>query len=574
MSLLAGLGLSAELAGAYTAAGVGDHVPPASTPAWRSSVRLIATVPVPGCLLWGPDLRVAPNEAFVELVGDQHDGVVGRPAAQVLAEAWPVLGPAVEAVTATGKGALLPDQALRLRRGCATPGVYLTVSAVTDDRGRVLGVVLLAVETTEQVLDRRRLELLTRLNLALADVLDPTDLADLALPVLRSAPADLAAVDLLTPHTASSGSADSSSTVQAGRVVPYEPRLAGLVPALDEALDEALAVHASPAGEVACLRLPSSRPGTRRPVLVVLAPAATPVAGAYRAFLELVAASLAAALDRAHAHTLEQAAGDVTRALSRALQESMLTDLPQPDHLHLHTRYVPAMDTAKIGGDWYDALVLPDGATAVVIGDVVGHDVQAAAAMGQVRAMLRTLSWAFEEPPSVILTRLDQALRDLRVTCMATVLLARIEQTPADAAAGLRRLRWSDAGHPPPLLVHPDGTAELLTARNDLLVGVHPDAARHDHTATLPPGSTLVLYTDGLVERRDQPLSTGLETLRATAARHADLPLPAFVDALLAHDTRTGRGAGRPHDDDVAVLAVRMHPEDRPRPPEAGPSHL
>ncbi|NNH22164.1 PP2C family protein-serine/threonine phosphatase [Pseudokineococcus marinus] len=537
---------------------------------------MIATVPVPGCLLWGPDLRVAPNEAFVALVGDQHDGVVGRPAAQVLAEAWPVLGPAVETVTATGAGALLPDQALRLRRGPATHGVNLTcsVSAVTDDRGRVLGVVLLAVETTEQVLDRRRLELLTRLNLALADVLDPTDLADLALPVLRSAPGDLAAVDLLTPHTASSGSADSSSTVQAGRVVPYEPRLAALEPNLDGALDEALAVHASPAGEVAWVRLPSSRPGTRRPVLVVLAPAATPVAGAYRHFLELVAASLAAALDRAHAHTLEQAAGDVTRALSRALQESMLTDLPQPDHLHLHTRYVPAMDTAKIGGDWYDALVLPDGATAVVIGDVVGHDVQAAAAMGQVRAMLRTLSWAFEEPPSVILTRLDQALRDLRVTCMATVLLARIEQTPADAAVGLRRLRWSDAGHPPPLLVHPDGTAELLTARNDLLVGVHPDAPRHDHTATLPPGSTLVLYTDGLVERRDQPLSTGLETLRTTAARHADLPLPAFVDALLAHDTRTGRGTGRPHDDDVAVLAVRMHPEDRPRPPEAGPSHL
>lgn len=538
--------------------------------AWRAAVRAVLAARVPGCVLWGSDLVVAPNEAFLVLLGRPQASVVGRPAREVLASGWTTLGPLLEAVSLTAAGTVARDRAVSLGVGEGAGEVFLTcsVSALVDEEGIARGVLLLAVETTEQVLDRRRLELLTRLNLALADVLEPGDLADLALPVLRSSPADLPAVDLVAtgpPVLLAAGDAEL------GRVVPREPRLPVAAPDLG---GDAVTVQPHHEQLVAWVQLPSARPGTRRPVLAVLLPPGADAHGSYRAFLELVAASLAAALDRAHAHGLEQAAGDVTRALSRALQESMLTDLPQPDHLHLHTRYVPAMDAAKIGGDWYDAVVLPDGATAVVIGDVVGHDVHAAAAMGQVRAMLRTLSWAFEEPPSVILTRLDEAMRDLRATSLATVALARIEQTPADASAGLRRLRWSSAGHLPPLLVHPDGTAELLVGRSDLLLGVNPGAARTDHTALLPPGSTLVLYTDGLVERRDQPLTAGLERLRTTAAHHADLPLAAFVEALLEGAGGSSYGAGDGHDDDVAVLAVRMHPEDQPRPTQAGPSHL
>ncbi|MEJ5946426.1 PP2C family protein-serine/threonine phosphatase [Pseudokineococcus basanitobsidens] len=202
--------------------------------------------------------------------------------------------------------------------------------------------------------------------------------------------------------------------------------------------------------------------------------------------------------------------------------------------------------------------------------------------------MTRTLAWAFEEPPSQVLGRVDRAMADLHATTLATALLARLEQTEEDARTGQRRLRWTSAGHLPPLVLHPDGTAELLPGRSDLLLGVDARSPRRDHTALLPPGSTLVLYTDGLVERRDRTLTTTLEALRTAAVRHAGLGLPELVDALLHDMTRLprdgdvggagGHGAGpqrgRDHDDDVAVLAVRLHPEDRPRPPEAGPSHL
>jgi serine phosphatase RsbU (regulator of sigma subunit) len=174
-----------------------------------------------------------------------------------------------------------------------------------------------------------------------------------------------------------------------------------------------------------------------------------------------------------------------------------------------------------------------------------------------------------------VLARVDQAIAGLRLGIMATALLGRIEQPAAYAARGLRRLRWSNAGHPPPLLITADGHADYLDRDHDILLGVHPDAARHDHVADLPPGSTLLLFTDGLVERRRRPLLEGLEVLRVAAARHAHLELTAMVDALLHDLVVTDPTATDPRtSDDVAVLAVRLHPEDRPRPAEAGPNHL
>jgi len=256
------------------------------------------------------------------------------------------------------------------------------------------------------------------------------------------------------------------------------------------------------------------------------------------------------------------------RSTATLLQEAMLTELPQPDHLHLVARYVPAADGAQVGGDWYDAVVMPDGATNLVIGDVVGHDMRAAASMGQLRSLVRTLAWAHRQPPSLVLQQVDEAMRGLHVQCLATCVLARFEQTPADAPAGLRRLRWSSAGHLPPVVLEPDGRARLLEGAGDLLLGVRPGTARRDHEVVVHEGSTLLLYTDGLVERRDRSLKDGMEELRRTVERHGALPLQALTDALLA-DMVGGHG-----DDDVALLAVRAHPEDRPRPAEAGPGHL
>ncbi|WP_299036461.1 SpoIIE family protein phosphatase [uncultured Pseudokineococcus sp.] len=291
--------------------------------------------------------------------------------------------------------------------------------------------------------------------------------------------------------------------------------------------------------------------------------------------LDAFAAQCAQALHRIRSREAERARAAQAVAASVTLQRAMLTELPQPDHLQLHARYVPAADTEQVGGDWYDAVVMPDGATTLVIGDVIGHDMRAAAAMGQLRATTRAMAWAFAEPASHVLTRVDQAIAGLRLDTMATCLLARIEQDPAAARQGLRRLRWSSAGHPPPLLLTAEGTATHLPGDSDLLLGVAPSADRHDHLADLPPGSTLLLHTDGLVERRGRPLADGLEALRRAAERHAPLELTALVDALLEDLVHADTTARDPRtSDDVAVLAIRMHPEDAPRPPEAGPGHL
>ncbi len=220
-------------------------------------------------------------------------------------------------------------------------------------------------------------------------------------------------------------------------------------------------------------------------------------------------------------------------------------------------RYAPAAHEAQVGGDWYDAFLAPDGATTLVIGDTAGHDRTAATGMAQIRNVLRGVAHTLAEPPAAVLSALDHALRGLGIDTLASAVLAQVEQTPEQtseqARQGLRTLRWSNAGHPPPLLLHPDGTAVLLEREPDLLLGLDPDTPRADHTVELQPGATLVLYTDGLVERRDQPLETGLARLQDAAASLAHLPLEQVCDALLAALPAAG-------EDDIALLAVRARP--------------
>jgi serine phosphatase RsbU (regulator of sigma subunit) len=246
-------------------------------------------------------------------------------------------------------------------------------------------------------------------------------------------------------------------------------------------------------------------------------------------------------------------------SVARTLQRAMMTDLPEPDHLHVAARYVPASGSDQVGGDWYDAFLTPDGATELAIGDVTGHDIVAAATMGQLRSILRGYGVDRDEVPSQTLRRLDRAMTALRIDTLATVLLARVEQTDSDERAGLRRLRWSSAGHPPPVLVHDDGRTEVLWRAADPLLGLGTEPDRHDHVVALPPGSTLVLYTDGLVERRGEDLDAAIAALADQLGRLHHLPLEEVLDAVVATADQGG-------EDDVVVLAVRLHPEDRPTP--------
>jgi serine phosphatase RsbU (regulator of sigma subunit) len=238
--------------------------------------------------------------------------------------------------------------------------------------------------------------------------------------------------------------------------------------------------------------------------------------------------------------------------MAETLQLSLLTDPVQPDPLQVAVRYRPAADGAKVGGDWYDAFLTPADELCLVVGDVAGHDRWAAAAMGQLRNLLRGLAYGLGEPPAKILSSLDGAVAHFSVGVLATIILAQVEQTSADAVRGERRVRWSSAGHPPPLLLHADGHAELLHDCPDLLLGVVSDTARHDHEARLPVGSTLLLYTDGLFERRGSDLDQDLERLRCAAEAVAGHDLETFCDELIDAMDYDG-------DDDLALLAMRAH---------------
>jgi hypothetical protein len=255
--------------------------------------------------------------------------------------------------------------------------------------------------------------------------------------------------------------------------------------------------------------------------------------------------------------------------LAEGLQRSLLTEPPQPDHGEIAVRYVPAAEAARVGGDWYDAFLQPGGATMLVIGDVVGHDTEAAAAMGQLRGLLRGIATYSDAGPAEVLRGLDSSMTTLQVTTLATAAVARFEQTPDELERGTTRMRWANAGHLPPMVVNPDGSvAELASWKGDLLLGVDHEAQRRESVITLDRGATVLLYTDGLIERRDADLDSGLVRLRDTLIELADRPLEELLDEVLERLVQ-----GRP-EDDVALVAIRLHRQDRPRPAEAGPNSV
>ncbi|NEK96379.1 SpoIIE family protein phosphatase [Modestobacter muralis] len=276
-----------------------------------------------------------------------------------------------------------------------------------------------------------------------------------------------------------------------------------------------------------------------------------------------VAARAGLALDNARLYGQQ-------RALAEQLQHSFLSAPPEPDHGQIVVRYLPATAAAAVGGDWYDAFMQPDGATMLVIGDVAGHDTAAAATMGQLRSMLRGIAASDDHAgPAQVLHRVDKAMAQLEMGTLATAVVARLEQNLDERERGVTRLRWSNAGHLPPLVIHPDGNvAPIPDWRAEMLLGVDQGSPRTDTVTVLERGATVLLYTDGLVERRDSDLDTGIERLRAAVAELAHLPLQELCDAILQRLVN-----GRP-DDDVALVAIRLHRQDQPRPAEAGPRRL
>ncbi|MFJ4983601.1 SpoIIE family protein phosphatase [Streptomyces sp. NPDC088732] len=234
------------------------------------------------------------------------------------------------------------------------------------------------------------------------------------------------------------------------------------------------------------------------------------------------------------------------RKVAETMQRHLLPQMPIVPGLEMKARYVPAPDASQVGGDWYDAFPLADGATALAIGDVVGHDLEAAGGMAQLRNMLRAFAWSQPESPSTVVTQLDRAVMHIAEVPMATMLLARL--TCDD---GLWQLQWTNAGHPPPLLITHDGRARYLTDAHGILLGTGSTKPRRDAVVSLPPRSTLMLYTDGLIESPSHSLDHGLDLLSKHAASLARRALDSFSDTLLEQVRPAD------NDDDVAFLAVR-----------------
>ena len=240
--------------------------------------------------------------------------------------------------------------------------------------------------------------------------------------------------------------------------------------------------------------------------------------------------------------------------VAHEMQAAMLAPLPVFPDVELAARYRAADDHEDVGGDWYDASVLPDPAgpstpmLAVSVGDVVGHTLDSAIRMGKVRSMLRQAAWDVAGGPSVVLTAVERAIAGDGLGLVGTAVLAHLRRLDDGGWA----LRWTNAGHPPPIVVPPEGPLRLLDGLDPLFgLPVAVTRPRRDHDVELPDGCVVFLYTDGLVERRGQDLDDGTAQLVATLARHRALPPQELVDVTVASLASSAT-------DDVVAVAVRL----------------
>jgi serine phosphatase RsbU (regulator of sigma subunit) len=545
------------------------------------------------------------NPAGAALLGEQVDDVVGR----VIWEKYPqaVNSPFEEnyrRVVATGRPASFEAwfeplqiwfQVDAFRTGA---GLVVTYDDVTErrrteeERAAAIAAREVAVEAAERAAAEaeesgRHLMLLGDINLAMTSTMDTDEavqrFADLVVPLL----ADWCVVTVIDPDGTRRdvGRAHKDPTlveamhryadlrVQTNNVTAPVPRMLRdprpvVFPELTEEIVLSMVPDEKAREALAPLR-PAAAAGfpliARGEVIGGFTLINEPERGAHTQ-LELRTAEIAS---RRAALALDNARlAAANHQVAERLQLSLLSPPVQPDHLELAVRYRPATQGVSIGGDWYDAFLQPDGDTVLVIGDVMGHDIEAAAAMGQVKTLVRGIAYDRLEEPAGVLRRVDHALVGLAVPTLATALVCRVEQDDADRASGLRRLRWSSAGHPDPMLLGADGEVVDLTAPVGPPLGIGWLGARVDGQVPMPEGSTLLLFTDGLFERRGVPLDEGRAQVREIVERNADLPLTLLCDRLL--EELLGDGV----EDDVAVLAVRAHAVNTVRPAEAGPELL
>ena len=267
------------------------------------------------------------------------------------------------------------------------------------------------------------------------------------------------------------------------------------------------------------------------------------------ALIESIAAQCSQSIERIQITQLNEEHTRRIAHMLESMQRSLLTSAPTGTDLDIASQYLPAAQAMHVGGDWYDAFTTKTDSTLLVVGDVAGHDGDSAARMAQLRNIFRGLAIDGTHGPAELLSLLDDAIEALDLDVLATVLVAQLE--PDRSPRGHRRVTWATAGHPPPLIRLPDGSVEMATGRPDLLLGADPAASRHEQSLDLPVGSTMLLYTDGLIERRGETIDVGTRRLASALAG-----LPVHTSQDMCQTLLQIMVPGTP-DDDVVVLAVR-----------------
>ncbi len=491
---------------------------------WPTALRLASSLCLgsrfPMLLSWGPELTMLYNDGYAPLLAAKHPAALGRPVREVWHEVWDDVGPLFEGVMATGEPVFFRDWPLTTQRRGFDEETYSTFSysPVFDEEGRVAGVLNTVSETTEEVLARRRLATLARLTsheedwrTVARDVVAAleADAVDLPFAVLELAGTAVAGYGTATERT----ERFSIAEVDDG---PLELVL-GLGPLVrfDDPYFEFLELAA--AAIAVCVRRAVHAGAQRR------------AAEEERDRLQEHAERLERLLEREH---------QIVETLQRSLLPPAISTSNRVD---VAARYAPAHDAPRVGGDWYDASTLADGTLVLTVGDVAGHGLDAAATMGHLRSSTRALA-RDASGPGELLRRLNGLAMDDASGTMATCLVAFVE---ADGAT----VRLASAGHPPALAGHP---ARELTVSPGYPLGVSSDADYETTTHELGAGARLLLYTDGVIERRGESLLVGLERLRAlldTLEGGADAIAQAVLDG-----SRPAAGWG----DDAAVLVARV----------------
>ncbi len=510
----------------------------------RSTVQVCLASTAPMLIAWGPDLIRIFNSAYAELAGEANlAGSIGDSTPSRWADMWSELGPVLEGLQqGRSDGAVFrrstkvgPDQNQErwLEYSCSR----------IRGQGSDSGVLFMALDATDRIVTERHLICLRDLA---TDLLDATDLTDVCVRAARMLSADTQSLPWAEFHLLEQDQIIRIATTrERGPFAQSDQTMRQVIdsgqPMVIEGEPGVVDIRSGAANRGSAYVAPLGFDAISGVFVAGLNPTHQ-TDQFYLAFVDLCSKAISAAVDAAARHSEEL---QTQQEISTTLQLAMLS--PATDSPTVAARYVPASGGLVVGGDWYDVIDLGGGLQALTVGDCVGHDLESAAIMGQLRSASRALLIEGNTPAQVLhaMDLFAAAIDGMASTMVCAIL---------DPTSG--RITYSSAGHPPGLLVG-NGRSTWLDRAAGTPLGVRFDD-RRDAVAKLADLDLVFFYSDGLVERRGESLDSGLRRLRLlTEANWAD-PVQRFADRVLEEMT----AGGAP--DDVVLVAARTHTSDPP----------